>query len=199
MTKQKLKKIIESILFVAERPVSIKELANLTGSFIPQIQEVLGQLIAEYKKSGIQIIHKGNFFQMIPASSNSKFVSKYLTNTLGRKLTKESLETLAIIFYNQPITRQEIEKIRGVDSESVLHNLQIRGLVTQIEHKGCKGLPILYGTTMEFIQYFGVRNLKKLLEGGKIKLESKEKSSEELKFELTSSQKSKKKSRRSKK
>ncbi len=196
MTEQKLKKIIESILFVAERPVSIKELAGLTGSFIPQVQETLGQLIAEHKKSGIQIINKGNFFQMIPAPSNSKFISKYLTKTLGRKLTKESLETLAIIFYNQPITRQEIEKIRGIDSESVLHNLQIRGLVTQIEHKGSKGLPILYGTTMEFIQYFGVRNLKKLLEGGKIKLESRKGTSEELKFELISSKKKKRKKKK---
>ncbi len=189
ISEEKLKKIIESILFVAEKPVSIKELSSLTGSFIPQVQEVLGLLISEYKKRGIQIVNKGNFFQMIPAHSNSKFLSKYLTKTLGRKLTKESLETLAIIFYNQPITRQEIEKIRGVDSESVLHNLQIRGFVTQIEHKGCKGLPILYGTTMEFIQYFGVRNLKKLLEGEKNNLKGKEKSSEELKFELISSKK----------
>jgi segregation and condensation protein B len=193
MTEQRLKNIIESILFVAERPVSIKELANLTGSFIPNVQQTLGVLIAEYKKRGIQIEHKGNYFQMNPRTSNAKYISKYLSTNLGRKLTKEALKTLAIIFYNQPITRQEIEKIRGVDSESVLHNLQIRGLVAQIERKGCKGLPILYGTTMEFIQYFGVRNLQRLLSGGKIKPELKEELSGKLKFELVSSKKKRKK------
>jgi len=164
---KKLKSIIESVLFVAERPVSIKELAEISGTFISQVQQALAFLIEAYKDKGINIIRKGNYVQFVSANKNTKYIAKYLNKNIQKKLSKEALETLAIIFYRQPITKAEIEKIRGVDCESVLQNLQIKGLIVVMERKNLPGKPIVYGTTMEFVQYFGVENLKNLMEIGK--------------------------------
>lgn len=166
-TDKQLKAIIESVLFVAERPVSLKELAEITGAFLPKVQEALAFLITAYKDKGINIIRKGDYFQFSTAPKNTRYVAKYLNVNIKEKLSKEALETLAIIFYNQPITKAEIEKIRKVDCESVLHNLQIRGLIANVERKKIPGKPMVYGTTMEFVQYFGIDNLKDLMEIGK--------------------------------
>jgi len=164
---KKLKAIIESVLFVAERPVSVKELAEICGVFISEIQEALVFLTEAYRDKGINIIRKGDYVQFVTNSGNTKYVAKYLNQNIQKKLSQEALETLAIIFYRQPITRSEIEKIRGVDSESVLQNLQIKGLIKAMERKNIPGQPIVYGTTMEFVQYFGIENLKNLMELGK--------------------------------
>jgi segregation and condensation protein B len=164
---KQLKSIIESVLFVAERPVSIKELSEISGTFVSQVQQSLAFLIEAYKDKGINIVRKGNYVQFLTANKNTKYVAKYLNKNIQEKLSKESLETLAIIFYRQPITRAEIEKIRGVDSESVLQNLQIKNLIVAMARKKIPGKPIVYGTTMEFVQYFGVDNLKNLKELGK--------------------------------
>lgn len=167
LNDRRIKSIIESILFVAERPVAIKELAEICGVFIPQVQQALAFLIEAYKDKGINIVRKGNYVQFTTSAKNTRYVAQYLNKNIQKKLSQEALETLAIIFYRQPITRAEIEKIRGVDSESVLQNLQIKGLIAAVERKNLPGKPIVYGTTMEFVQYFGVENLKNLLELGK--------------------------------
>ncbi len=181
---KKLKSVIESILFVAEKPVSIKELAEISGTFVPQVQQSLAFLIEAYKDKGINIVRKGNFVQFSTSSKNTKFIAKYLNENIQKKLSKEALETLAIIFYRQPITRAEIEKIRGVDSESVLQHLQIKCLIAAVERKKIPGKPIVYGTTMEFVQYFGLDNLKKLMELGKKETISKPDQGSELKLGL---------------
>jgi segregation and condensation protein B len=190
---KKLKSIIESILFVAERPVSVKKLAEISSAFVSQIQEALVFLIQAYKDKGINIVRKGNYVHFSTASKNTKYIAKYLNENIQKKLSKEALETLAIIFYRQPITRTEIEKIRNVDSESVLQNLQIRGLVAAVERKKIQGEPIVYGTTMEFVQYFGVENLKNLMEIGKKETIRVSQPEAELKLGLDTIKKKKKK------
>lgn len=167
VSDKRLKSIIESILFVAERPVSIQELAQISGAFMPKVQEALSFLITAYKDKGINIVRKGDYVQFCAASKNNKYTAKYLNINLRERLTKEALETLSIIFYKQPLSRAEVEKIRGVDSESVLQNLQIRGLIKSSEEKKMPGKPLIYTTTMEFVQYFGVENVKNLMQMGK--------------------------------
>lgn len=188
---KKLKSVIESILFVAEKPVSIKELAEISGTFTSQVQQSLAFLIEAYKDKGINIVRKGNYVQFNASPKNTKYIAKYLNKNIQEKLSKESLETLAIIFYRQPITRVEIEKIRNIDSGSVLQNLQIKGLIIAVERKHVPGKPIVYGTTMEFVQYFGVENLKNLLEMGKKEIIKSPESKSELKLGLDTIKKKK--------
>src|SRR3989304_3935798 len=157
-----LKNIIESILLVAEKPVSIKELANISSCVVPEVQKAFADLINDYKDRGIKVIRKGEHFHIVSAPENAQFVAKYLNEELRHDLSQPAMETLAIITYKQPLTRLDIEEIRGVNSEYLLRNLMIRGLITEVGRKEAVGRPILYGTTMEFLQYFGLENENQL-------------------------------------
>jgi segregation and condensation protein B len=152
----KPKKVIESILFIAEKPVSVKEMAKITGFMVTDIQQALKELIEEYNTKGICLAKKGEYFSFVSAPECAKYVSKYLNEELRHDLSQAALEALAIITYRQPITRMEIEEIRGLNSEQTLRNLMIRGLISEVGRKETIGRPILYGTTMEFVQYFGL-------------------------------------------
>jgi segregation and condensation protein B len=156
MEKQMLKSVIESLLFVAEKPVSLKELANVSGGMTAEIQKILAELSEEYEKRGIKLIRKGEYYSFVSDPANSLFVSKFLNEELRHDLTQAALETLAIVTYKQPLTKSEIEEIRGVNSDQLIRNLMIRGLISEVGRKETVGRPILYGTTMEFIQYFGL-------------------------------------------
>lgn len=157
MTKdnKNLKGYIESILLVAEKPVSIKELASSTEAMSSEVQKELTSLIDEYKNRGMKIIKKGEYFSLVTDPENAEVVGKFLNEELRHDLSEAAVETLSIITYKQPVTRIEIEDIRGVQSDQILRNLMIRGLVTEVGRKESPGRPILYGTTMEFMQYFG--------------------------------------------
>jgi len=158
MAKQtnNLKCILESLLFVAEKPVSVKELAGVTGNMVAEVQTALGELEQEYSGHGMRLVRKGEYFALVSAPENAKEVSALLNEELRHDLSQAALETLAIITYKQPLTRMEIEEIRGVNTDSIVRNLMIRGLITEVGRKEAIGKPILYGTTMEFIQYFGL-------------------------------------------
>lgn len=150
-----LKSIIESILFVAEKPVSLKELANVSGAMISDVQNILVELETEYRERGLCVIRKGEFFSLVSNPTNALFVSRFLNEELRHDISPAALETLAIITYKQPITKNEIEEIRGVNSDQMVRNLMIRGLITEVGRKDTPGRPILYGTTVEFAEYFG--------------------------------------------
>lgn len=155
MKEQNLKSVIESILLVSEKPVSLKELANTTGTMFNSVQEVLLELIQEYKDKGINLIRKGDYFSLVSNPRNAEIVSKFLNEELRHDLSAAALETLAIITYKQPITKNEIEEVRGVNSDQMVRNLMIRGLIAEVGRKETPGRPILYGTTVEFAEYFG--------------------------------------------
>ncbi len=155
---EKIKSFIESILLVAEKPVSIKELSSSIGQMNSEIQKALTELINEYKNKGIKIIKKGEYFSLVTDPENSEIVGKFLNEELRHDLSDAAIETLSVITYKQPVTRVEIEDIRGVQSDQLLRNLMIRGLITEVGRKETPGRPILYGTTMEFMQYFGFSN-----------------------------------------
>lgn len=157
-----LKSILESLLFVAEKPVSVKELASVTGQMIVDIQTTLGGIESDYSTRGIRLVRKGEYFAFVSAPENAKAVSALLNEELRHDLSQAALETLAIITYKQPLTRMEIEEIRGVNTDSIVRNLMIRGLITEVGRKEAIGKPILYGTTMEFVQYFGLNTEESL-------------------------------------
>lgn len=164
------KSIIESLLFVAEKPVSLKELSTVTGKMVTEVQKALGELENEYKERGINIIRKGEYFSFVSAPANATFVGRLLNEELRHDLSTAALETLAIVTYKQPITKNEIEEIRGVNSDQMVRNLMIRGLIHEVGRKEALGRPILYGTTMEFIEYFGILNENELPEIEELKL-----------------------------
>ena len=165
MTKpneNKIKSVVESLLFVAEKPISTKEIADVCGIMAVDVQKALKELEFDFKERGIRVVRKGDLFSFVTAPENAKEVSLLLNEELRHDLSQAALETLAIIAYKQPLTRTDIEEIRGVNSDSIVRNLLIRGLVTDVGRKEAVGKPILYGTTMEFIQYFGLENEESL-------------------------------------
>jgi len=161
------KSIIESLLFVAEKPISTKEIADATGVMLGEIQKHLKDIEEDFREKGIRLIRKGEYFSFVTAPENAKEVSLLLNEELRHDLSQAALETLAIIAYKQPLTRSEIEEIRGVNSDSIVRNLMIRGLICEVGRKETVGKPIMYGTTMEFVQFFGLdkeESLPKLAE-----------------------------------
>ena len=158
----KIKSIVESLLFVAEKPLLLREIAEASGLIISDIQVALKELEKDFFGRGISLVSKGEYFALVSAPENSKEVSRLLNEELRHDLSQAALETLAIVTYKQPLTRAEIEEIRGVNSDQIVRNLMIRGLITEIGRKETVGKPILYGTTMEFVQYFGLEKEESL-------------------------------------
>ena len=156
MSKTDLKNIIESLLFAADKPLSIKELSKISGGFGSDVQKVLSDLTKDYQDRGIKLIRKGEYFSFVTSPDCAKHVSLLLNEELRHDLSDAAIETLAVITYKQPITRLEIENLRGVNCDQLIRSLMIRGLIHEVGRKETIGRPILYGTTMEFIQYFGL-------------------------------------------
>lgn len=155
---QNLKSQIESLLLVAGKPVSLKEISNTVGANATLIQTELNKLIGEYKTRGFRIIKKGEKYLLASAQENAEIVAKFLNEELRYDLSPAALETLAIIVYKQPITRAEIENIRGTDCSRILRVLMIRGLIEEVGRKEAPGRPILYGTTVKMLTYLGLES-----------------------------------------
>jgi len=164
MKNDEAKKVIEAVLFVSDRPVSIEALKDVLGEVEPAlIRSMIEELNAEYSSSGrsfgIREIAGG--FQILTDPCYSNWVARLYKRPPDR-LSGPALETLAIVAYRQPITRAEIEAIRGVNVDGVIHTLEERGLIRTRGRKEVVGRPILYGTTNEFLQHFGLRSLEEL-------------------------------------
>lgn len=162
MQKKNLKSQIESLLLVAGKPVSLKEISNTIGENAGEIQKELNGLVEEYKTRGFRIIQKGEKYLLASAQENAELVAKFLNEELRYDLSPAALETLAIIVYKQPITRAEIEGIRGTDCSRILRILMIRGLIEEVGRKESPGRPILYGTTVKMLTYLGVESEEQL-------------------------------------
>lgn len=169
-----LKPVIEALLFVHSAPVSIEKLQEIVShsqsdngnSKIDKktIQQTLEELRREYnqRNSAIQILEVAHGWQFCTREEFSLWLEKLAKHKEVYKLSNSALETLAIIAYKQPITRAEVEHIRGVDSGGVIHNLLEKRLVRVTGRKECLGHPLLYGTTNEFLQYFGLVSITDL-------------------------------------
>ena len=149
-----LKSVLESLIFVADKPVSIRHLARTAKSKSKKIRPLLDELIEEYANRGIQLVEVGAGFQFRSAVANAPFVRGFVARKPVR-LSRAQLETLAIVSYRQPVTRPEVDEIRGVDSGSSLKVLLDRNLLKVLGRKDEAGRPLLYGTSPDFLDFFG--------------------------------------------
>ena len=164
MTERDLKAIIEALLFVSEKPVLIEQIRRVlddTDSTV--IRSLLEELKTEYLNSNgaIRILEVAGGFQMVTAPELSSFLKKFYQRAPER-LSSPTLEALSIIAYKQPITRIEIESIRGVDTSGIVKNLISKGLVRIIGRRKAPGRPFIYATTRQFLEYFGLKSLEEL-------------------------------------
>lgn len=164
MEEKEVKSIIEAMLFVWGDPLNIKlvsDTLNLPSAFI---RKCLIDLKKEYEMQdrGIQIIEINNHFQLCTNSKHFDYIQKLCTPVQSKGLTQAALEVLAIIAYNQPITRPEIEEIRGVKSDKAINTLIERELIIEKGRLEKTGRPIIYGITDIFLKSFGLNNLEDL-------------------------------------
>jgi segregation and condensation protein B len=168
---------IEALLFVAPGSVSPAQLAAALEVPQDQIETTLAQLESEYQDQsydrGIRVQSHQGRYQLTTAKEATPWIERFLGLEAAAKLSRAALETLAIVAYQEPVTRPHIDSIRGVNSDGVLKSLLSKGLIQEIGRAEAPGRPILYSTTSEFLQHFGMISLAELPpldSGGEIKL-----------------------------
>jgi segregation and condensation protein B len=167
MEISEVKKILEALLFVSQKPLSLKELKDiLKADFadVSKLENILNELKDEYynldKPFEIKFVADGWTFATRP--EYSPWIKKLLKEKAVLKLSPSALETLAMVAYKQPITRAEIDEIRGVESCGVIDTLLERKLIKIVGRKEALGKPLLYGTTQDFLKHFGLAHLSEL-------------------------------------
>ena len=162
METERLKAVIESLLFAADGPVSADRLKSALGEEIPrkEITDALGDLREEYERTGrgLRLVEVANGYQLRTPKEHAEFVRR-LTAVKPVRMSRANLETLAIIAYRQPVTRAEMEEIRGVNVDGVVATLLERRLIRIVARKDVPGKPFLYGTTREFLEAFNLKDL----------------------------------------
>lgn len=157
--------IVEGLLFIAgDEGLELEQIAHALDLSESMTREVIEKLQKQYEsnKRGLAILNYGQVYQMTTKKEHVEYYKKIMEQTNNSSLSQAALETLAIISYRQPITRIEIEEIRGVKSDSSIQNLVSKLLVQEVGRTDSPGRPILYGTTKEFLDHFGLRTLKEL-------------------------------------
>ena len=153
---------VESLLFVADAPVSVSHLAEALERDERDVEAALQTLAEGYAERGLRLQRKGNRVQLVSAPEAAPTVERFLGLSQSGKLSAAALEALAIVAYEQPVTRPQIEAIRGVSSDGVLRTLLSKGLIEEVGRLETVGHPVLFGTTFEFLQYFGLSSLGEL-------------------------------------
>ncbi len=155
---------IESLLFVAEAPVTLGELSRALDATRAEIKRALRSLEAALisAERGLRIQNDGGTVQMVTAPASADAIQRFLGRDRDKTLSRAALETLSIIAYRQPLTRPEVDDLRGVSSDGVLRTLMLRGLVEPVGRRETVGHPIEYGTTHHFLAYFGLQSLDDL-------------------------------------
>ena len=165
MEDHQLKSAIEALLFVSNNPLSLDRLKGIFEETSPeQIEAQIQALSHEYDErgAGIMLAEVAGGYQLATRPENVSWIRKFKSVKVSAKLSKPALETLAIVAYKQPITRMEVEVIRGVNIGGIMRNLMERRLVKIVGKKDVPGKPMMYGTTLEFLQYFGLKDLSAL-------------------------------------
>jgi segregation and condensation protein B len=164
LAPEQLRSVVESLLFVAGRPLQIAELKRLLLVEDRRLRQALAALAEDCERHGrgIRLQRAGDSVQFVSAPENARFVAALLGLPTQVKLTTAALETLAVVAYRQPITRSQIEFIRGVNSDRSLTSLIQHGLVQEVGRAATIGRPALFGTTPEFLQQFGLPSLDAL-------------------------------------
>jgi segregation and condensation protein B len=160
------KSILESLLFAAgDEGLTLKQIADVLEIEEYEAMDIVNDLKQEYENNeqrGLQIIEWAHTFQLATKKENAPYLKKMVETARPQSLSQAALETLAIVAYKQPITKVEIEEIRGVQTERPIQTLISKGLIKEVGRKESPGRPILYGTTNEFLDYFGLKDLNEL-------------------------------------
>lgn len=167
MDYPKLKSIIEGLLFLSgEEGLSVRQIAEITEQSDGLVGEALEDMKEEWERHerGIQIVQIAGSYKIATLAEHAPFFERLAYSPSRSSLSQAALETLSIVAYRQPITRVEIEDIRGVKSERAIHTLVSKGLIEEVGRAEAIGRPILYGTTKSFLEYFGLANIKDLPE-----------------------------------
>ena len=164
-TREELKPVIESLLFVADEPLPFKQLCKVLGE-VPEedVRAALEELVADYeaRNSGLEIREIAGGWRLSTRPQNHEFIRKYLKSRPSARLSLPALETLAVIAYKQPVTIPEILEIRGVSSSSAIKTLLEKRLIVTKGRKETVGRPMMYGTSKEFLIQFGLKDLNEL-------------------------------------
>jgi segregation and condensation protein B len=166
LTIEEKKRILEAVLFAAGHPVTFKKLSEVIGIGEKEVAALVAQYATEYESCGlprgIQLLQLGNACQLVTKEVFAPYIKEALGVKDGGNLSKASLETLAVIAYNQPVTRSYIDQVRGVDSAYSIGVLIDRELITEMGRMDVPGRPRLYGTTEVFLRVFGLSNISEL-------------------------------------
>jgi len=156
-------RIIEAVLFASDMPVEADKLMEIVGGF-SDVSEIINGLNREFEEEGrsFRIVEVAGGFQFETLPQYGLFIEKLYHTRARAKLSRASLETLAIVAYKQPISKAEIDALRGVDSDASIRTLQNRDLIEVKGRVDSVGKPLLYGTTVEFLRYFGLKDIKDL-------------------------------------
>lgn len=163
MDLKRIKNILESLLFVTKRPLTLKELSKILEEPEEKIEEALQNLQKDLvEDSGLRLIRVAHGYIQGTNPENAVYVDKLVHSKVETTLSPQSLETLAIISYKQPITKPELERIRGVYCDGVIETLLYKKLIEEKGRSDTVGRPILYGTSTEFLRHFGLKDIKDL-------------------------------------
>ena len=154
--------LVESMLFVASGPIPVSRLAKALETTQTAVKSLLRELGTEYETRGIRLQWTGNNVQLTTAPAAATLIERFLGLELTSRLSQAALEVLAIVAYMQPITRPQVDQIRGVNSDGSLRTLLSKGLIEEVGRMDTPGRPILYGSTPEFLQHFGLTILDEL-------------------------------------
>jgi len=163
LPSERVRTVVEALLFVTDKPVTLDQLYEATGIERPRLEAALGELGGVHRDgvSGMVLTEVAGGWQLRTDAESGEFVRRFL-RVKPHRLTRAALETLAIIAYRQPVTRPEIEDVRGIDSGAVVKALLERRLIKILGKKEEVGRPILYGTTREFLEFFALKDLSAL-------------------------------------
>ena len=165
MEENNLKSVIEALIFVSGKPIGLEQIKKvIAGTETVSLRKIIEELSQEYESGGrgMRIVEVAGGFQMITANNYAVFLKKLFKDRSPEKLSKPSLESLAIIAYKQPLTRSEIESLRNVTVDGVMKSLLEKNLIRICGRKKIPGRPFVYGTTREFLEHFGLKSLEDL-------------------------------------
>jgi segregation and condensation protein B len=161
----KTTRIVEAVLFASESPLTSADIAKASGELSAKdVEAAIDELRHEYERDerSFQIYPLADGFQILTRPEFGPYLEQFDSVTRTSRLSRAALETLAIIAYRQPVSRLEVEELRGVNVAGVLRNLQERGLIEVVDRAEGLGRPLLYGTTSKFLDHFGIRSLEDL-------------------------------------
>jgi segregation and condensation protein B len=165
MEENNLKSAVEALIFASDKPITLEQLKKVLG--IPDnltVNKIIDELKADYETQnrGIRLVNVAGGFQMNTNTAFAPFLKKLFKNRYNERLSRQALESLAIIAYKQPLTKAEIESLRNVNVDGVMKSLLDKNLIRICGRKKIPGRPFVFGTTREFLEHFGLNSVKDL-------------------------------------